>query len=132
MAAIGAVAACLGALAPAAAAQTATGMPPRPQQLGSSGITYYWFVPESAFTGARIVPKGLTAPYREDFLYSARGIAMQGTGTADDGKMLHWRSGAGAWVNKEGLATRRWPSSPGSGSTSRTSPATRTSTRGSP
>lgn len=106
MAAIGAVAACLGALAPAAAAQTATGMPPRPQQLGSYWITYYWFVPESAFTGARIVPKGLKTAYREDFLYSARGIAMQGTGTADDGKLLHWRSGAGPWVNKEGLETR--------------------------
>ncbi len=106
MAAIGAVAACLGALAPVAAAQTASGLPPRPQQLGSYWITYYWFVPESAFTGARIVPKGLTTPYREDFLYSARGIAMQGTGTADDGKMLHWRSGAGAWVNKEGQETR--------------------------
>ncbi|MFM9123745.1 MAG: hypothetical protein ACKOSO_00875, partial [Actinomycetota bacterium] len=77
MAAIGAVAACLGALVPTAAAQTATGMPPRPQQLGSYWITYYWFVPESAFTGARNVPKGLTTAYREDFLYSARGIAAR-------------------------------------------------------
>lgn len=106
MAAIGLVAACAALAAAPAGAQTASGMPPRPQQLGPYWITYYWFVPESAFTGARYTAKGLTTPYREDFLYSARGIAMQGTGVADDGKMLHWRSGAGAWVNKEGAETR--------------------------
>ncbi len=102
------VAACalaVAALVVSTAPADAQTSPPRPVQLGEFWITYYWFVPESAFTGARILAKGLTKPYREDFLYSARGIAMQGTGTADDGTMLHWRNGAGAWVNKLGQAT---------------------------
>ena len=77
-------------------------LPPRPQSLGSYWITYYWFAPESWFTAKKMVGPGLKVAYREDFLYSARGISMQGTGTGDDGVLLHWRSGAGAWVNKEG------------------------------
>ena len=31
-----------------------------------------------------MVAPGLKVAYREDFLYSARGISMQGTGTGDD------------------------------------------------
>ena len=81
-------------------------MPPRPQSLGSYWITYYWFAPEGWFTAKKMVAPGLKVAYREDFLYSARGIAMQGTGTGDDGVLLHWRSGAGPWVNKEGAETR--------------------------
>lgn len=80
--------------------------PPRPQALGSYWITYYWFAPESWFTAKKMIAPGLKVAYREDFLYSARGIAMQGTGTGDDGVFLHWRSGAGAWVNKDGAETK--------------------------
>ncbi|MGI9116775.1 MAG: 3D domain-containing protein [Gaiellales bacterium] len=117
-----AVAACviagaaLLALAGGAAAQTATtatttsavapAIPPRPQSLGQFWITYYWFAPESWFTAKKLVAPGLKTAYREDFLYSARGVAMQGTGTGDDNVTLHWRGGAGAWVNKEGQPTK--------------------------
>ena len=86
-----------------AAAQTS---PPRPVALGNFWITYYWFAPESWFTAKKILAPGLKVPYREDFLYSARGIAMQGTGTGDDNVLLHWRSGAGDWVNNLGLPTK--------------------------
>ena len=84
----------------------AQALPPRPQALGSFWITYYWFAPESWFTAKKIVAPGLKVAYREDFLYSARGVAMQGTGTGDDGVLLHWRSGAGAWINKDGAETK--------------------------
>lgn len=77
----------------------------RPKALGSFWITYYWFAPESWFEAKRIVPLGLAKAYREDFLYGAKGIAMQGTGTGDDGVLLHWRSGSGAWINKDGVPT---------------------------
>lgn len=80
-------------------------LPPRPKALGSFWITYYWFAPEKWFTAKRMVAPGLKIAYREDFLYSSRGIAMQGTGTGRDGVLLHWRSGKGAWVNKEGGET---------------------------
>ncbi|MEI6688206.1 MAG: 3D domain-containing protein [Thermoleophilia bacterium] len=86
-----------------AAAQTAS---PRPVALGSFWITYYWFAPESWFTAKKIVAPGLKTAYREDFLYSARGVAMQGTGTGDDNVQLHWRSGAGAWINNLGQPTK--------------------------
>ena len=93
-----------------AAAQTTTTatptVPARPQALGSFWITYYWFAPESWFTARKIVAPGLKTAYREDFLYSARGVAMQGTGTGDDNVMVHWRSGAGAWVNNQGQPTK--------------------------
>mgnify|MGYP006279427159 CR=1 FL=1 len=93
------------ALAVAAPAQAQT-IPPRPQPIGSFWITYYWFAPESWFTAKKMVAPGLKTAYREDFLYSARGVAMQGTGTGDDNVMVHWRSGAGAWVNNQGQPTR--------------------------
>jgi hypothetical protein len=90
-----------------AATASAQTIPPRPQQLGSYWITYYWFAPEAWFTAKKMVAPGLKVAYREDFLYSARGISMQGTGTGDDNVMIHWRSGRGAWVNKEGAETQR-------------------------
>ncbi len=89
-----------------AATASAQTIPPRPQQLGSYWITYYWFAPEAWFTAKKMVAPGLKVAYREDFLYSARGISMQGTGTGDDNVMIHWRSGRGAWVNKEGAETQ--------------------------
>ncbi len=98
---------CIGvAMLIAARGADAQTIPPRPQALGSYWITYYWFAPESWFTAKKLVAPGLTVAYREDFLYSARGIAMQGTGTGDDAVMLHWRSGNGPWVNKDGAETR--------------------------
>jgi 3D (Asp-Asp-Asp) domain-containing protein len=102
------VAACL--LAGSMAVVDASGveaqaLPPRPEALGSFQITYYWFAPEKWFTAKKIVAPGLKIAYREDFLYSARGVAMQGTGTGDNNVLLHWQSGAGAWVNNDGEKT---------------------------
>ena len=102
-----AAAAALLVVAGAAAGQAVStdALPPRPQPLGSFQITAYWFVPEAWFSARKIVAPGLSKPYREDFLYSARGVAMQGTGTGADGVSIHWQSGRGAWVNADGAET---------------------------
>ena len=101
-----AVAALCVAAAPALAQTIAAdAVVPRPQALGTFQITYYWFAPERWFTARKMIAPGLGKAYREDFLYSARGVAMQGTGTGDDDVLIHWRSGAGAWVNAEGQPT---------------------------
>ena len=98
--------AAAGAASAQTTATTATpAVPARPKPLGSFWITYYWFAPESWFTAKKLIAPGLKTAYREDFLYSARGVSMQGTGTGDDTLLIHWRSGAGAWVNNQGQQT---------------------------
>lgn len=74
--------------------------------LGPFQVTYYWFTAESGYIGKKITAPGLTGTYREDFLYSARGVPMQGTGTADGGGRVHFAgSSGGGWVNRNGQAT---------------------------
>ncbi len=74
--------------------------------LGSFQITYYWFVPESRFVGKPVAAPGLTGHYREDFLYGAAGVPMQGTGTAADGTFVHYAGTSGGyWVNAAGART---------------------------
>jgi hypothetical protein len=75
-------------------------------QLGSFQITYYWFVPESNFVGRPLAAPGLTGTYREDFLYSAGGVDMQGTGKAANGSYVHYAGTTGGyWVNSSGHRT---------------------------
>jgi hypothetical protein len=89
------------ALVPAATTTTA------PQgDLGSFQITTYWFVPEDRFTGRTMAAPGVTVRYREDFLYSAAGVAMEGTGTGLDGAEVHYAgTDGGYWVNSAGERT---------------------------
>ncbi len=75
--------------------------------LGDFQLTYYWFATESGFAGKKIPAPGIAGrTYREDFLYSARGVPMQGTGTADSGGRVHYAgSTGGGWVNRTGKPT---------------------------
>jgi 3D (Asp-Asp-Asp) domain-containing protein len=68
-------------------------------------ITHYTLASESDFSGKKVagggLPKGET--HKEDFLYGARGIPMQGTGQTEDGKYIHYDGGGGGWHhNKAG------------------------------
>jgi hypothetical protein len=77
-----------------------------PGQSASFKITYYWFVPESRFVGQAVAAPGLSGTYREDFLYSANGVPMEGTGTDLAGSAIHYAGGSGGyWVNVSGART---------------------------
>lgn len=66
-------------------------------------ITEYWPVPERWFAGKRVRPPGLTTSHRLDWLYSARGVTMQGTGIGLDGRFYHVNAlGLGGWVDRLG------------------------------
>ncbi len=85
--------------------------------LGTFQVTTYWFVPESRFVGLPLTAPGLTASYREDFLYSARGVPMEGTGTGLGGEAVHFAAtNGGYWVNSAGVKTsptaRGWTHGP--------------------
>jgi 3D (Asp-Asp-Asp) domain-containing protein len=83
--------------APGAAAATS---------LGDFQLTYYWFAGESTFVGKPITAPGIAGTYREDFLYSARGVPMEGTGTALSTAHVHYAgTNGGYWVNKAGQKT---------------------------
>jgi 3D (Asp-Asp-Asp) domain-containing protein len=97
--------AVLGALAASSIASGAV-TPPPIGDLGTFQVTTYWFVPETSFVGTRMKAPGLTGLYREDFLYSSRGVGMEGTGTALDGQTIHWDGTTGGyWVNRAGAKT---------------------------
>jgi 3D (Asp-Asp-Asp) domain-containing protein len=74
--------------------------------LGDFQLTYYWFAAESGFIGKKITAPGIAGTYREDFLYSARGVPMEGTGTADSSAHVHYAgTHGGYWVTKAGKRT---------------------------
>ena len=74
--------------------------------LGDFQLTYYWFAAESTFAGAKISAPGIAGTYREDFLYSAGGVPMEGTGTADSKAHVHYAgTHGGYWVTKAGVRT---------------------------
>jgi 3D (Asp-Asp-Asp) domain-containing protein len=75
----------------------------KPTWLTSVYITEYYPVPESWFRGRRLVAPGLQEPHRVDWLYSAVGVTMQGTGIGLDGRFYHVeRLGLGGWVDRLG------------------------------
>jgi 3D (Asp-Asp-Asp) domain-containing protein len=79
----------------------------RPRWLSHVGVTQYFPVPESWFSGARVWTPGVTGLHRVDWLYSARGMSMEGDGVALDGRRYHIDLlGAGGWVNAAGRGTR--------------------------
>jgi 3D (Asp-Asp-Asp) domain-containing protein len=72
-------------------------------------VTEYYPVPESWFVGRKVAVPGLATKHRIDWLYSARGVSMQGTGIALGGELVHIDAlGSGGWVNERGR-----PSVPG-------------------
>ena len=66
-------------------------------------ITEYYPVPEAWFSGQKVTAPGLPGQYRVDWLYSARGVSMEGDGIALDGNPVHIADvGDGGWVDQHG------------------------------
>ncbi len=69
-------------------------------------ITEYYSPPERAFDGRKVKAPGLGTKHRVDFLYSAKGIAMEGDGVASGGRHIHLCDGFGLGYLTVG--GRRW------------------------
>jgi hypothetical protein len=71
--------------------------------LGGFELTEYYPALESWFTGRPVSAPGLSAPHRIDWLYSARGLSMEGDGIGLDGRQYHIDSlGSGGWLTAGG------------------------------
>jgi 3D (Asp-Asp-Asp) domain-containing protein len=69
-------------------------------------ITEYYPAPERWFVGRRIQAPGLAGTYAADFLYSARGLAMEGDGVDREGRPVRIAQlGSTGWVNAAGAPT---------------------------
>lgn len=78
----------------------------KPTWLRSVQITEYYPVPESFFNGRKVRAPGLSGVHRIDWLYSARGLTMEGDGVGLDGKRYHVDStGRGGWVDRNGRSS---------------------------
>jgi 3D (Asp-Asp-Asp) domain-containing protein len=75
-------------------------------------VSEYYSVPEAWFSGKRVKAPGLPGRHRIDWLYSARGLSMEGDGIGLDGKRYHIAStGNLGWVTELGrstIAARGW------------------------
>lgn len=79
----------------------------KPTWLSRTTITEYFPVPESWFDGKAIAAPGLPGRHRVDWLYSARGLSMEGDGVGLDGRRYHIESvGSAGWINASGRRTR--------------------------
>ncbi len=78
----------------------------RPTWLTHVAITEYYSSPERWFVGRRVQAPGLPGRHRVDWLYSARGVSMEGDGIGSDGRHYHIDAlGHGGWVNAAGHPT---------------------------
>jgi 3D (Asp-Asp-Asp) domain-containing protein len=69
-------------------------------------ITEYWPAPEWWFVGRLVSAPGLRGKHRIDWLYSARGVSMEGDGVGLDGHRYHLENpGRGGWVTRAGHQT---------------------------
>lgn len=83
----------------------------RARWLAGVSVTEYYPVPEAWFVGRKVATPGLPTKHRIDWLYSATGVSMQGTGVGLDGRTYHIDAlGSGGWVTDRGR-----PSVPGHG-----------------
>ena len=99
-----------GGLAPVASTPTHVPLPPSKHAKGSwlkgVAITQYWPAPESWFVGALVKTPGLAGLHRIDWLYSAVGMSMEGSGIGIDGRTYHIDAlGDGGWVTAGGSST---------------------------
>lgn len=99
-----------GGLAPVASAPT--NIPPPPSKhakgrwLSGVAVTEYWPAPESWFVGKLVKAPGLPGLHRIDWLYSATGLSMEGSGIGLDGQQYHIDAlGDGGWVTETGAST---------------------------
>ena len=75
----------------------------RPGWIDRVTVTEYFPVPESWFRGAFVKAPGLSGFHRVDWLYSARGVTMEGDGIGLDGRRYHVSdTGRGGWVDRRG------------------------------
>jgi 3D (Asp-Asp-Asp) domain-containing protein len=69
-------------------------------------ITEYYPAPERWFAGRRVRAPGLPGRHAVDWLYSARGLAMEGDGVDLQGRRVHIAQlGSHGWVNAAGRPT---------------------------
>jgi 3D (Asp-Asp-Asp) domain-containing protein len=69
-------------------------------------ITEYYPAPERWFIGRRVGAPGLPGAHAADWLYSARGLAMEGEGVDLRGRPVHIAElGSTGWVNAAGQGT---------------------------
>lgn len=79
----------------------------RPRWLSGVQITEYYPVPERWFSGRPVSAPGAPGRHRVDWLYSARGVAMEGDGIDLHGRHVHVDElGSAGWVNQRGRHTR--------------------------
>jgi len=78
----------------------------KPTWLAGVRLTEYFPVPERWFRGRRVAAPGLPGDHRIDWLYSARGVSMEGDGLGLDGRPVHIDAlGSGGWINERGQPT---------------------------
>jgi hypothetical protein len=71
--------------------------------LGGFELTEYYPALESWFVGRSVSTPGLSGLHRIDWLYSARGLSMEGDGIGLDGKPYHIENdGSGGWLTAQG------------------------------
>lgn len=71
--------------------------------LGGFELTEYYPALESWFTGRPVSAPGLSGAHRIDWLYSARGLSMEGDGIGLDGRQYHIDNvGSGGWLTAGG------------------------------
>ena len=77
--------------------------------LGGFELTEYYPALESWFTGRLVPTPGLRGLHRIDWLYSARGLSMEGDGIGLDGKPYHIAGlGSGGWLTSGGGSGARF------------------------
>jgi 3D (Asp-Asp-Asp) domain-containing protein len=77
--------------------------------LGGFELTEYYPALESWFKGALVSTPGLPSKHRIDWLYSARGLSMEGSGIGLDGRTYHIDNlGAGGWLTSDGSSTAQF------------------------
>ena len=78
-----------------------------PEWLSGVVVTEYYPAPERWFVGRHVSAPGLPGTHAVDWLYSARGLAMEGEGVDRDGRPFHIAElGSTGWVNAAGAPTR--------------------------
>lgn len=60
-------------------------------------VSQYHVCSEDDFDGALVSAYGLSEQHRADFLFGARGVAMQGTGRTSNGQFVRFNGGGGGW-----------------------------------
>jgi 3D (Asp-Asp-Asp) domain-containing protein len=64
-------------------------------------ITGYNVCNENDFSGPLVEGSGLDEKHKDDFLYGAAGVAMQGTGRTTDGRYVRLQNKPGGWQKNE-------------------------------